>query len=303
MWSRREDPLFNNICTAIMSLECLFLFLFILCLSDMYSLLSSPFLRVILYGEAVEEISASLLAEYNQRKTFSQIEAAGNVKGGAEGVWIDEDNDILISCEPGPYEGMIVLRIGAVDFEEAAAFLDDHIGNIDGVLGESPFECMLFGGGGGGGRVESKERALSKVSLLGEGEKGGEELLSSKQLEECDHCTEKLGLPIMPPPHLLEGNQKGSDMDYLVWQLVDSKLPTGGFAHSNSLEAALHVGLVKRGEVNSLKSYVASAVEHMAGASIPFLMSSCQQWERYFLFLFVFAFAFVCVVYLFLLNH
>ena len=233
------------------------------------------FNRVILYGEAVQEISADLLSEYNKRKTFSEIELSGTKKGGAEGYWIDEDNDILISCEPAPYEGMVVLRIGAVDFEEAASFLDDHLGTIDGVLGESPFECMLFGGGGGGGRVEAKEKENSKVSLLG-GEKEGEELLGSKPLDACEHCTDQL--PLIPPPHL--DGQKGSDMDYLVWQLVDSKLPTGGFAHSNSLEAALHVGIVKRGDVESLKSYVSSAVEHMAGSSIPFLMSACKQWER-----------------------
>lgn len=33
--------------------------------------------------------------------------------------------------------------------------------------------------------------------------------------------------------------------DWLLWQLVDSAFPTGGFAHSNGLEAAKHAGQVR----------------------------------------------------------
>lgn len=35
---------------------------------------------------------------------------------------------------------------------------------------------------------------------------------------------------------------KASDSDWLVWQLLDSGLPTGGFAHSCGLEAAMQLG-------------------------------------------------------------
>ena len=101
----------------------------------------------------------------------------------------------------------------------------------------------------------------------------------------------------MLPIYLMEGLQESElDMDFLMWQIVDSKLPTGGFAHSNSLEAALYCGLVKRGEVDALKRYVSSVVEQMAGASLPFLMSSCQQWQW-----FVIAFCFL-LLFLWLLH-
>ena len=36
--------------------------------------------------------------------------------------------------------------------------------------------------------------------------------------------------------------------DWAVWQLVDPLLPTGGFAHSQGLEAAAHAGLVAGGD-------------------------------------------------------
>eukprot|EP00009_Paramoeba_aestuarina_P000751 CAMPEP_0201510308 /NCGR_PEP_ID=MMETSP0161_2-20130828/3049_1 /ASSEMBLY_ACC=CAM_ASM_000251 /TAXON_ID=180227 /ORGANISM="Neoparamoeba aestuarina, Strain SoJaBio B1-5/56/2" /LENGTH=607 /DNA_ID=CAMNT_0047905461 /DNA_START=165 /DNA_END=1988 /DNA_ORIENTATION=- len=234
----------------------------------------NAFCMVILYGKAVEEISSALLSKYNQRKTFSEIE-------DGDGFWL-RDCDILVSCEPGPYDGMVVLRIGAIDFEEAASFLDDHIGNVEGILGESPFECMLVGGGGGGGLVENQEKeAPEELEVLGKVQDGGQELMSFTSMEECGHCTAgERGRETVLPLYLMEGLKKSeSDMDFLMWQIVDSKLPTGGFAHSNSLEAALYCGLVKRGEVDALKRYVSSAVEQMAGASLPFLMSACQQWR------------------------
>jgi urease accessory protein len=36
-------------------------------------------------------------------------------------------------------------------------------------------------------------------------------------------------------------------MNYLVWQLIDSAFPSGGFAHSGGLEAAVHHGYVTDG--------------------------------------------------------
>jgi hypothetical protein len=39
-----------------------------------------------------------------------------------------------------------------------------------------------------------------------------------------------------------EAGDGGSMLDWAVWQLIDPLLPTGGFAHSQGLEAAAHGG-------------------------------------------------------------
>src|SRR3979409_495092 len=57
---------------------------------------------------------------------------------------------------------------------------------------------------------------------------------------------------------------------WLVWQLVDSAFPAGGFAHSYGLEAAW-----QQGEVNaaSLPAFVRDAIAPAGASGLPFVMA------------------------------
>lgn len=58
---------------------------------------------------------------------------------------------------------------------------------------------------------------------------------------------------------------------WLIWQLVDSAFPTGGFAHSLGLEAAWQHGEVRnRAE---LLSFVEASLEQLGQASLPFVLA------------------------------
>ena len=69
--------------------------------------------------------------------------------------------------------------------------------------------------------------------------------------------------------------------DWAVWQLVDPLLPTGGFAHSQGLEAAAHAGLVAGGDERAtrrgedvgwcVETFAVEACRNAASMSIPFV--------------------------------
>eukprot|EP01134_Creolimax_fragrantissima_P008363 CFRG8363T1 len=53
----------------------------------------------------------------------------------------------------------------------------------------------------------------------------------------------------------------------VLWQLIDSAFPTGGFAHSGGLEAASQYGLT--GDYDRLRRVVLSSVQTVASQSLP----------------------------------
>ncbi|HTA30703.1 MAG TPA: urease accessory UreF family protein [Candidatus Cybelea sp.] len=63
-----------------------------------------------------------------------------------------------------------------------------------------------------------------------------------------------------------------SDDDWMLWQLADSALPAGGFAHSGGLEAAWQHGQVQ----NSLElgALMESSLRQLGQASLPFVTAA-----------------------------
>jgi len=66
--------------------------------------------------------------------------------------------------------------------------------------------------------------------------------------------------------------------DWLVWQLIDSGLPTGGFAHSAGLEAAWQHGEVRNR--SELGSFLEASLQQLGRAALPFVTTAFDEPER-----------------------
>jgi len=60
--------------------------------------------------------------------------------------------------------------------------------------------------------------------------------------------------------------------DFLLWQLVDSAFPTGGFAHSSGLEAAWQHGEVRNRD--ALAAFLDASLHQLGHAALPFVTAA-----------------------------
>lgn len=67
-------------------------------------------------------------------------------------------------------------------------------------------------------------------------------------------------------------------MDWLALQLADAAFPTGGFAHSAGLEAAMSLGEVTNAQ--DLRRFVEAVIWQAASATLPFATSAHRAPER-----------------------
>ena len=69
-----------------------------------------------------------------------------------------------------------------------------------------------------------------------------------------------------------------ADNDWLLWQLMDSAFPTGGFAHSAGLEAAWQHGEVRQRD--QLVSFAEAGMLQLGHAVLPFVTTAHAEPER-----------------------
>jgi urease accessory protein len=91
----------------------------------------------------------------------------------------------------------------------------------------------------------------------------------------------RAGFPAAPPPELLAGEGSVTNIsnptdnppkDWLLWQLADSAFPSGGFAHSGGLEAAVQQGELRRAD--ELRAFLVATLQQIGHASLPFVTSA-----------------------------
>lgn len=62
--------------------------------------------------------------------------------------------------------------------------------------------------------------------------------------------------------------------DWLVWQMVDSLYPTGGFAHSQGLEAAVQENHVSNAQPDSLRHFLSATLHQTANFALPIVYTA-----------------------------
>lgn len=71
----------------------------------------------------------------------------------------------------------------------------------------------------------------------------------------------------------LETNQT-RQTQWILWQLVDSAFPSGGFAHSNGLESAWQQGTIP--DIDSLVSFLKTSLTGLCKSQLPFAFAAHQ---------------------------
>ncbi|TMW64395.1 hypothetical protein Poli38472_013017 [Pythium oligandrum] len=78
----------------------------------------------------------------------------------------------------------------------------------------------------------------------------------------------------------VDASPMASGGDWMIWQMVDSLFPTGGFAHSLGLEAAVQENVVKsKDDGVSLRQFLTSTVHQAGNFVLPIVYSSIQATE------------------------
>jgi urease accessory protein len=72
--------------------------------------------------------------------------------------------------------------------------------------------------------------------------------------------------------------RRGGEADWLIWQLMDSAFPTGGFAHSSGLEAAWQHGEVRNR--TELVSFIEAALQQLGQAALPLVTAAFDEPEK-----------------------
>ena len=227
---------------------------------------------VLLVGPRVANVAHKLMKEFSSRSHYegSSDPEGGRSNGRNGAVGLDHHRDqLLVSCGSFPLvpgiegEGILV-RIAARSMEQASVFLSRYIGDLDGQLEEDPFKDIL-----------STHQVINTAKRI----------ICENSSEEISLSCGLLKLPLQAAaePANKANITTHSSLQALVspmclYQLVDSSSPTGGFAHSNTLEAACQLHFIN--ENYPLLQYVWEVLLQTTTTMIPFLVRSCRLFQE-----------------------
>lgn len=235
---------------------------------------------VLLVGPAVSNVSTQLLKEFSSRSHYETYTSRQSQAGpsttthgynpGTIGLNHDGEN-LLVSCGSFPLlvdaesqeETGVLLRIAARSVEQVAHLLSRFIGDLDGHLEDDPFMDIL-----------STHQILSThVSTLPT-KKSVNQTLSSGLVHSTSSVDE-----VMEVDHVAASNGNPCTLPSIcLHQLVDSCSPTGGFAHSNTLEAAFQLHFID--DHYPLLYHAWDVLLQTTTTMIPFLIQSCELFQK-----------------------
>lgn len=262
---------------------------------------------VILLGPKVEEVSSKFMTKYSSRRIYDEDGEGGNLNKG-EG--LNRVNEGLLvscgsfnTCKEGKDQTGVVVRLASANLEiagmffvvgmytnihqflqcltrltctlyEIANFLSKEIGTLGGHLDDDPFlEILTFKQSSGG------ERGVQKRADMERHAKETKEPKISLELMDKSYDMNTTPITLKPiPPSKKETNQKVNPL--ILYQLVDSCVPSGGFAHSNTLEASHQLHLLNcdanTSWTGALYQHIWDVILNTATSTIPFLLSSSE---------------------------
>lgn len=236
---------------------------------------------VLLVGPAVSNVSTQLLKEFSSRShyetyTSRQCQAGPSTttngyNPGTIGLNHDGEN-LLVSCGSFPLlvdtgsqeETGVLLRIAARSVEQVAHLLSQFIGDLDGHLEDDPFMDIL-----------STHQILNTHSPTLHTKKSANQTLSSGLLNPSSYVDE-----VMEVDHVVDTSNGNpcTVPSICLHQLVDSCSPTGGFAHSNTLEAAFQLHFID--DHYPLLHHAWDVLIQTTTTMIPFLIQSCELFQK-----------------------
>ena len=98
--------------------------------------------------------------------------------------------------------------------------------------------------------------------------------LPVQRLDEADEAPREPILGFVP----IKAPADGAANEWQLWQLADSAFPTGGFAHSNGLEAAWQHGEVRDGA--QLAGFIEASLRQLGHGALPFVTAAHDQPDR-----------------------
>jgi len=80
-----------------------------------------------------------------------------------------------------------------------------------------------------------------------------------------------------------DNNSNNNNDFWTAWQLLDPLLPTGGFAHSNGLEAATQFGFIDNGTGTGIDvlTFVLDIARNACSTLAPFVLAARNRFDSY----------------------